>query len=149
MDETKFHEPEIWPERFEKSKLLPNGRDIEVSLEAREDPADFIGAPQIGHGIGDCVVFQTQQRREFFLIEFLHADGDIVLQNEVEECLLFGREGGVDVNAGIGGADFAGERRLGVSDMGEHIEEVARLGVDDSLHLRELVVAEAFFCEPL
>ena len=33
--------------------------------------------------------------------------------------------------------------------MGQHVEKVALLGVDDLLHFGELVAAEAFVGEPL
>ena len=65
-------------------------------------------------------------------------------QDEVKEGLLPVVEFGMNVNACVCGSDFAGDRREGVGDVGEDVEEVAFVGVDDALHFRELIVAEAF-----
>ena len=91
------------------------------------------------------MVFQAEQGRQFVLVQFFHADIDVVGQDEVEEVLLFAVEAGQDVGPGVVGAFLAGEGRHGIGDVGEHVEEVAVLGVDDFLHLGELRFAEALF----
>ena len=78
-----------------------------------------------------------------------HADAYVVRQHEVEEDLLLAVEVGADDHLGLCSALLAGERREGVGDMGQHVEEVALLGVDDLLHLGQLLAAEAFLGEPL
>src|SRR5471032_3038937 len=50
---------------------------------------------------------------------------------------------------GHGGTVLTGERRQGVGDMRQHVEEVALLGVDYFFHLGHLVSPEAFFGQPL
>jgi hypothetical protein len=48
-------------------------------------------------GVGDgIVIFQTEQRVQFALLQFLHAFRDVVLEYEIEKRLLFGVEVGVD-----------------------------------------------------
>ena len=54
-----------------------------------------------------------------------------------------------DGDLGARGALLAGLGRERVGDVGEHVEEVALLGVDDLLHLGELLAAEALLGEPL
>ena len=54
-----------------------------------------------------------------------------------------------DDDLGLGGPFLAGERRQGVGHVGQHVEEVALLGVDDLLHLGQLVAAEALLGEAL
>ena len=50
---------------------------------------------------------------------------------------------------GARGALLAGLGRERVGDVREHVEEVALLGVDDLLHLGELLAAEALLGEAL
>ena len=47
-----------------------------------------------------------------------------------------------------GGPFLAGQRRQGVGHVGQHVEQVALLGVDDLLHLGQLVAAEALLGSP-
>ena len=63
----------------------------------------------------------------------IHTYPHVVLQDEVEESLLLGAE---VVDAGGAGADFSGQRRFGVGDASEHVEEVTVLGVNDEPHFR-------------
>ena len=66
---------------------------------------------QVGNGIGDgVVVFEPEQWSQLLRFQLLDAHGDVVLQDEVEEHLLFGAELGVDVGPSIGGTDFPGDR---------------------------------------
>lgn len=119
---------------------------IKVLLESGEGALDFVGAAEVGDGVGDgVVVFEAQEGGEFLLVEFFDAHGDVVGEDKVEEYLLLGAEPGVDIDAGMGGADFAGLRGHGVGDVGQNVKEVAVLGIDDFLHLSQLVFAEAFF----
>ena len=124
---------------------------IKILLETGERFVDlFRLTAKVGDGIRDgVVVFEQEQRRELFLVEFLDTDGNVMLEDEIEEALLLGVETGRDVNLRIRSSDFSGDSRQGVGNMGQHIEEVALLGVDDFLHLGELVVAEAFFGKSL
>ena len=54
-----------------------------------------------------------------------------------------------DCHLGAAGAFLAGERRQRVGDVGEHVEQIALLGVDDLLHLGHLLRAEALFGQAL
>jgi len=52
---------------------------IQVLLEAHEYLSNLLRSSQINHGIGNrIVIFQMQQRVKFALVEFFHADADIV-----------------------------------------------------------------------
>ena len=45
---------------------------VEVFLEAGEEVADFCGCAEIGDGVEEgVVVFEAEDRSEFFLIEFV------------------------------------------------------------------------------
>ena len=85
---------------------------VEIFLESGKDFGGFLRlAAQVGNGIGDgVVVFQTEQRVQFALVQFLHAFGDVVLEDEIEEGLLPGVEGGIDMNPRMVGAHLAGHR---------------------------------------
>jgi hypothetical protein len=50
-----------------------------------------------------------------------------VLQHEVEKQLLLAAETGVDGEAGLLGAGFAGDGRQGIGHVGEHVEEITLL----------------------
>jgi hypothetical protein len=54
----------------------------------------------------------------------------------------------LDLVAGAGGAILAAERRPGKGNVGEDVEQVALLGVDDLLHLGQHIFAEAASGEP-
>src|ERR1035437_8154892 len=87
---------------------------VEILLEAGEDVVDFIGLAEVGDGVGNrVVVFEPEQRGEFGLVELLHADGDVVGQDEIEKRLLFGAETGVDVDFCVGRPNLAREWRHG------------------------------------
>ena len=90
------------------------------------------------------MVLQPQQWSEFLLVEFLHSFADVMSQHEVEESSLLFVELGIDVYPGIRCSSFASDRGEGVGDVGEDVEEVAFVGVDDALHFGQLIVAEAF-----
>ena len=92
---------------------------------------------------------RCKQRRELFLVEFFDADLHVVRQHEVEEDLLLAVEVRADVDLGLGGPLLAGERRQRIGDVGQHVEQVAFLGVDDLLHLGQLVAAEALLGQAL
>ncbi len=53
-----------------------------------------------------------------------------------------------DRHLGPRSALFARQRRQRVRDMRQHVEEIAFLGVDDLLHLGQLLCAKALFREP-
>lgn len=53
------------------------------------------------------MVLQPQQGREFLLVQFFHALGNVVSQDEVEEGLLLVVEFGIDVNPGVCCANLA------------------------------------------
>lgn len=78
------------------------------------------------------------------MIDFLHADADVVRQHEVEEDLLLAVEVRADRHLRLCHTLLAAERRQGVSDMSQHVEEIAPFGVDDPLHLHSPFFAEAF-----
>ncbi len=63
---------------------------IQILLEACEGERNLVRlAPKVGDGIGDgVVIFQTEQGVQCALFQFLHAFGDVVLQDEIEEGLL-------------------------------------------------------------
>jgi hypothetical protein len=77
---------------------------IKEPLEADEHLADLLGPSEIGHGVGDrVVIFKVKQRRQFLLIEFIHADVDVMRQNKVEKNLLLGVKPAADNDLGLGG----------------------------------------------
>ena len=80
-----------------------NRLPIEILLETGEGFVDLFGtSAKVGHGVRQgVVVLEQEERGEFFLVEFFHADGDVVLEDEIEEDLLLGAESGVDVNTGV------------------------------------------------
>jgi hypothetical protein len=63
-----------------RSRLL-----IKILLETGEGFVDFFGpAAKVSDGIREgVVVFEQEQRREFLLIEFFHADSDVMLEYEI------------------------------------------------------------------
>jgi hypothetical protein len=72
--------------RAESRRLL-----IQKPLEANENLANLFGSSEIGHGVGNRVmVFQTEQRSQFFLIEFIDANVHVMRQYEIEEHALLG-----------------------------------------------------------
>ena len=93
--------------------------------------------------------FTPEQWRQFFRIELVHPDANVVSQNKLQKRLLFAIELGTDRNFCASGAFFASKRRQRVGYVGEHVEQVAFLGFDDLLHLGELFVAKALLGEAL
>ena len=92
--------------------MASGGTRKEIPLETGEHFADFIGLAQVGHGVGNgVVIFQPQQRRQFGLIQFLHADGDVVRQDEIKERLLLGVELGIDMHPRLVGPRRPRDRR--------------------------------------
>jgi len=94
-------------QRSRRSRVL-----IQILLEADEGKVDFCGlAAKVGLGIGEgVVVLEPEQRRELFLVEFFDTDGNVVLEDEIEEDLLLGVEMRVDMHFRIRGPDFTGDR---------------------------------------
>ena len=87
-------------------------------METCKGRPDFRGLAEIGHSVLNRAVFEPEQGCQFLLIEFFDTLGDVVLKNKIEKDLLFGAKTGVDIDLGVGGADFAGEWGFGVGDMG-------------------------------
>jgi len=101
---------------------------VEVFLKAGEDVADFVGLAEVGHGVGNRVVLlEPEQGCQFLLVELLHADGDVVGEDKIEEHMLFGAETGVDIDPRVGRANLTTERGHGVGHMRQNIEQVALL----------------------
>jgi hypothetical protein len=125
---------------------------IQVFLKTSEHFANLLRFAKVGHGIGNrVVVFQAQQRRQLFLVEFFYADGNVVLESTKSRktcCWLLKI---VLICTAIGRAARSSRvtRFQRISDMGEHVEQVAVFRVDNLLHLGELVVAEAFLGQVL
>ena len=70
---------------------------VEVLLEPTENLPNLFRSAQVGYGVGDgIVVLEFQQRRKLFLVQFLHADFDVLGKYKVEEDLLLGVEMGAD-----------------------------------------------------
>ena len=87
-------------------------------MKTRKDSADFVGLAEIRHGIGDgIVIFEPEQRRELFLIEFLDANAHVVRQHEVEEDLLPAVEARADNDLCFLRAFLAGESGKRVGDV--------------------------------
>lgn len=90
---------------------------IQILLKTGENFPDLLGLAQVGHGVGDGVmIFEAEQRCQFLLIEFLHANADVMLEDEIEEHLLLGVKLRVDVDAGLGGPDFTSRRWFGAGE---------------------------------
>lgn len=100
-------------------KRLRHLLGVEIFLEARKGHPDFLRLAEVGDGVLNRAVFESEQRCQLLLIEFLDTLGDVVLKNKIKKHLLLGAEAGVDIDPCIGGADFAGEGGFGVGDMGQ------------------------------
>jgi hypothetical protein len=123
---------------------------IKKLLEADKHLADLFRHTKIGHSIGDgVVIFQAEQRTQFCLIELIHTTADVMRQNKIEEHLLFCVKASIDDRPGLGSSFLASQRRQGVSHVGEHVEQITFLSIDDLLHFRQLVVAKSFFRKTL
>ena len=123
---------------------------VQVFLKPRKNPPDLFRLAQVCHGIGNgIVVFEPEQRRELFLIEFLDTNAHVMGQHEVEKDLLLAVKTGADYHLSLRGTVLAGERWQGVGDVRQHVEQVAFLGVDDALHLCQLVFAKSLFGKSL
>ena len=99
---------------------------IKIFLEAGERFADVFGAAEVGDGVCDrTVIFQLQQGRQFFLIQFFDTGADIVGENEFKKGLLLCVELFFDGGPRSGGPLFSGQSRHGVGDIGKNVEEIA------------------------
>src|ERR1039458_802839 len=79
---------------------------IKIFLEACEYAADFIRFAKIGHRVlNRVVVFDQEQRLQLVLIQFLHADIDVMRQHKVQKRLLFAVELGIDMHPRMVSAD--------------------------------------------
>ena len=109
---------------------------VQVLLEADEDLPDVFRLSQICQGIGDGImVSEAEQRGQFFLIQLLHADADVVREHEIKESLLFTVEMRADGNPCSVGTLLAMEWRERIGHVRKYVKEVALLGADDFLHL--------------
>ena len=96
---------------------------VEILLKTSKRPPDGFRVAQVGHGIGDgVVIFQAEQRGELFLVEFFHAHGDIVLEDEVQEGLLLVAKVTADAALSVGGSFAPRDGRACIGDVGEHVE---------------------------
>ena len=102
---------------------------------------------EVGDGVLNRAVFESEQGCQLLLVEFLDTLGDVVLKNKIEKHLLLGAKTGVDIDHCVGGADFAGEGGFGVGDMGQQIKKIAVFGIDDLLHFGQLFVPETCLSE--
>ena len=93
------------------------------------------------------MISQPQQRREFLGGQFIDADRDVVRKHEGEEDALPGVEVSGDFYFGDFGPSLARQWRQGIGDMGQHIEKIALLCIDNFLHFAQLIWAEPFFGE--
>lgn len=123
---------------------------IKIPLKSGEHLIDLHRRAEVCHGVGDrVVVAEAEQGRELLDVEFLDANRHIVLQHEVEERLLVVAESRADMHPRGGRPCLAGQGRHGEGHIGQHVEQVAGLGIDDPLHLGQLLVAEAFLRQSL
>ena len=121
---------------------------VEKLLKSGESLADV--GTQVGYGVVDgVVILEAQERGQLGLVELFHPYVDVVRQDEIEEDLLLAVEVRGDLHLGLARTLFPTEGWQGVGDVGENVEEIAFLGVDDLLHLGQLVGTEAFFSEPM
>jgi hypothetical protein len=95
------------------------------------------------------VVLEPQQGRELLLIQLLDPDTDLVSKHEVQKRLLLAVEVGADDGFSPAGPFFAVKWRQSVSNVREHVEEIALLGVDYLLHLAQLFMAKALLGKAL
>ncbi len=93
----------------------------------------------------ELLYLSRKQRRQLVLIQFLNAFVDVVGKYKVEEGLLLGVEAGVNLDFGKVCSLFACQRRQCIGDVGEHVEQVAFLGIDDPLHLSHLLGRQSPF----
>ena len=120
---------------------------VEVFLKSGEDVSDFFRPAQVGHGVGyGIVALQLQQRSQFFLIEFLNTDLDVLRKHKIEEDLLYGVEACSDLSFCVRGPLRAGECGQGGGDVGQHIDWVTLFRVDSLLPFHQLIPAEFCLC---
>ena len=96
----------------------------------------------------DRKLIQLIRNLKSLQLKLFDAIADIVGKDEIKESLLLDGEVCVDGDACGGGAVIAGDWLLGISDASEDIEEVAVLGVNQALHLGQLLRAKALLSEP-
>jgi hypothetical protein len=66
---------------------------IQIFLKACKESPDLFRPAQIGHRVGDgVVVFEPEQRRQLFLVEFPNTHTHVMREHEVEEDLLLAIE---------------------------------------------------------
>ncbi len=70
-------------------------------------------------------------------------------EDKVEECLLLGVEIGIDIHPCMVRALGPRDRRRVVGDVGQHVEQVALLGLNELLHRHQLLVAEILVSQTL
>ena len=121
---------------------------IQVLLESCEQLADVIGFAKVDLGVGDrVVILELKQWPELVRVQFLDANGHVVLKHKVQERLLLGAEFRADLTPRALGSYLAGAWRHRVGNVGQDIEQVALFCIDDLLHLGQLLVAKALVGE--
>ena len=70
-------------------------------------------------------------------------------QHEIEKCLLFGVELGIDMHPRLIGPHRPRDRRQRVGHVGQHVKQIALFRINDFLHFRQLVVAKSFVGQPV
>ncbi|MBK8116048.1 MAG: hypothetical protein IPK44_16910 [Candidatus Accumulibacter sp.] len=115
-------------------------------LEINEHSPHMIRLAQIGQSFGKRVlVSELEQGRDLVLVEFFHPLPDILRKHEVNEGLVVELGG----NSGLGRCRPLGARgKFGIEgDIGQNIEEIAVLDLDELLHLGQRLFAEPLVCE--
>ena len=121
---------------------LMTGRDgTRFGFEFTSVPINFARA--VGHRVGNRIVIsEPQQWVQFACLQLLHSLGDIVLEHEVQKRLLLRRKPRIDVHPRLFRPLRPRDRRQQIGHVGEDIEEVAFLRLDELLHRHQFVVAE-------
>lgn len=91
------------------------------------------------------MILQLQQLRELLFAEFADANGDVLIEHEVEELLLGAVVLGEDAVLAGGDPIASGNRLGGVGDVSQHIVEIAILSINEAADFGELLVAVAAF----
>ena len=117
--------------------------DLNESLIDSAPSVLRIDRPKRIRRVGDGVVFQAQQRRQFLLIQFIHPLAHVLGEHEIDKTALLVINIMRQCVPGVIGARRARQRRPRPGHVGEHIEQIAVFGLDEFLHLRQRLAAEA------
>ena len=110
-------------------------------LKADEHLSDIAYTSHLFNGIVDGVVFQIKKMGQFLLVQFTDSFLDILIEDKIQELLLF--FGIVSEDSGAVGLYplFPADGNMCKSDIGQHIVQITLLGIDHASDLCKLAPA--------